>query len=516
MERAPRLKFIYLTRLAMVGLLVGTFSLHGRCAFLSGRPETAPELYASPSSNLPWSPRKDDIRSIPSDDLKKGALIPKGFDLNSGAKRINELINLALNSNPGLKAQWQKTRAEAAIYGMSYSRYYPRITYMSQGGYSRFMYSSIVPPGDDRLGSLNAQVGIEYSISEFGRRKAEVAASHAALNAVNLDFNRKLQDVVFGVKQAFYALAAAQEMVTAANVNLQFADTDLESVSDRMNRGLATLPDFRFAQERKARAELDLDDAQARQAEAQADLALAIGVPADADLKVEALDKQEVPRSLGRATASFIAEALRSRPDLTAEASRLKNREALSARAEAEFRPTLSFGGYYNETQWWLNLHHPTPLPSMGSTPVQTPYYAEAQPFYSAMFTLKWDLFNGFRRHNDVRRSAAEKNVQKNILRLHELGVIADVWRAYFVFTAMRQKYEDARKLWDAASESYDAYNKSYREGLSNIVELLAAQRDLAHARYAKILATADFLTASAAVDYSIGVSSGAFVDPAR
>ncbi len=492
----------------IAGVFVAAFVGRGCCSFLSSRPETNPNLYAPESSNAFWvsNQKKSSIASPKSFEEK--SLTPAGFKSGLGAQKIDHLINTALNSNPELEAIWERTRIKAGTYGMSFSRYYPRIGFSSQDGYSRFMYSSIVPPGDNRLGSANAQIGLEYSISEFGRRKSEVAAARAALLSANLDFNRKIEEIIFRVKKSFYALAAAQEMVDAAKVNLEFAETDLLSVSDRMKRGLSTLPDLKFAEERRARAKLDVDDAGARRAEAQAALAVAVGVPSDANLKVGMLEEQEIPKSLDIEARAFIEQALNSRPDLKAEAERLKNSEAVEARAEAEFRPILSFGGYYNETQWWLNLHHPTPIPQMGNAPVQTPYYSEAQPFYSAMFTLRWDLFNGFRRHNDLSRAKARVHSREDILRLHELQIIADVWRAYFVFDAMRQKYNDALKLWDAASESYDAYDKSYKEGLSNIVELMSAQRDLARARYTKILATADFLTASANVDYAVGVSS--------
>lgn len=505
-------------RSLIVGIFVAALAGRGYSSFLASRPETNPNLYAPESSNTFWVSSQGKSSSVKPKGFEKKSLTPPGFESNSGEKKIDSLINTALNSNPELEAIWERTRVKAATYGMSFSRYYPRISFSSQDGYSRFMYNSIVPPGDDRLGSANAQIGLEYSISEFGRRRSEVAAARAALLSANLDFNRKIEEIIFRVKGSFYALAAAQEMVDAAKVNLEFAETDFLSVSDTMKRGLSTLPDLKFAEERRARAKLDVDDARARRAEAQAALAVAVGVPSDVNLKVGTLGEQEIPKSLGLDARTFINQALNARPDLAAEVERLKNSEAIAARAEAEFRPTLSFGGYYNETQWWLNLHHPTPLPAMGNAPVQTPYYSEAQPFYSALFTLRWDLFNGFRRHNDLSRAHAMVHSREDILKLHELQIIADVWRAYFVFDAMRQKYEDALKLWDAASESYDAYSKSYKEGLSNIVELMSAQRDFARARYTKILATADFLTASANVDYAVGVSSDAWarLAPAR
>ena len=62
-----------------------------------------------------------------------------------------------------------------------------------------------------------------------------------------------------------------------------------------------------------------------------------------------------------------------------------------------------------------------------------------------------------------------------------------------------------AKALLAASQESYDANLDTYRQGLSTIVELLTADRDLANARYTIIQSRADLLTSSAAVAYAVG-----------
>ena len=90
-------------------------------------------------------------------------------------------------------------------------------------------------------------------------------------------------------------------------------------------------------------------------------------------------------------------------------------------------------------------------------------------------------------------------------LKLLELDTAAQVWRAYYEFQTSSSKYEYARSLLAAAHESYDANLETYRQGLSTIVELLTAERDLAGARYTLIQSKAGLLTAYAAVAYAAG-----------
>ena len=56
-----------------------------------------------------------------------------------------------------------------------------------------------------------------------------------------------------------------------------------------------------------------------------------------------------------------------------------------------------------------------------------------------------------------------------------------------------------------ASQEAYDANLKTYGVGLSDIVELLTAERDLATARYTLIQSRADLLTTAARVAYAAG-----------
>ena len=119
--------------------------------------------------------------------------------------------------------------------------------------------------------------------------------------------------------------------------------------------------------------------------------------------------------------------------------------------------------------------------------------------------TLTWDLFTGFKRLNLLRQAEADRAAAAASLRSDELDAIAEVWRAYYAFESTKEKYAAAEALLTASQEAYAANLETYRQGLSTIVELLTAERDLANARFAMIQSTADLLTASAAVSYAIG-----------
>ena len=125
---------------------------------------------------------------------------------------------------------------------------------------------------------------------------------------------------------------------------------------------------------------------------------------------------------------------------------------------------------------------------------------------YGAFLNFEWRLFDGFERDNALREATAQRGAAEADLATLELRAIREVWKGYAdVKTALR-KHEYAVALLAAAQEAYDATLESYRSaGLATVLDLLAAQRDLARARTTEIQSRADLLTASAALTFAAG-----------
>ena len=188
----------------------------------------------------------------------------------------------------------------------------------------------------------------------------------------------------------------------------------------------------------------------------------------------------------------LIGEARRQRPDLAARVASLRAGEAEVSQARAQFFPVVGVSATYGENLWNFTFLVPRTVQS-------------GQPQYAALLTLRWDIFTGFKRLNDLRRAKADREVARAELRTLEIEAISQVWRAYYEFESSLSKYDYAESLLAASQESYDANIETYREGLSTIVELLTAERDLANARYTIIQSKAELLTAYAAVAYAAG-----------
>jgi outer membrane protein TolC len=91
----------------------------------------------------------------------------------------------------------------------------------------------------------------------------------------------------------------------------------------------------------------------------------------------------------------------------------------------------------------------------------------------------------------EIRRAQAEVSAARD-------SIEDEVWTAYSnVTTAFRQR-EAATALLESASQSYAAALESYNYGVRNLLDVTAAQKVLAEARSADILARTQVLTALA------------------
>jgi outer membrane protein TolC len=407
-----------------------------------------------------------------------------------------DLIDLAQRLNPETWRTWEEARAAAARLGRSESAWFPTLAAMAAAGTSRVIEKAgaadgggVPITGPEATPSLQ----LSWVLLDFGRRSADVERAGWEVMEANLHFNRKHQEVAFRVSESFFALDASRARLTATQVTLEQASRVAEAVQARSEQGLATRPDLLLAVQERARAAFDVQDAAGQVSDARARLAENIGIPPTVPLKVADLGSVPLPTDLPATVDQVMDRSLVRRPDLAARLAALRAREAEVKRARAEFMPRLgvssSLGGDFS--------HY-----TFGNA---GPFNFQQQT-YGAFLNLNWTLFDGFDRENRVREAAAQRGAAEAEVAALELRVIRQVWQAYTDVKTSLGKREFALALLAASQEAYAATFESYQSaGLATVLDLLAAQRDLARARFTEIQSRADILRASASLVYAGG-----------
>ena len=120
-------------------------------------------------------------------------------------------------------------------------------------------------------------------------------------------------------------------------------------------------------------------------------------------------------------------------------------------------------------------------------------------------FNLNWTVFDGGARRN--RLAAAEAHIRQATAQVNASRdrIEDQVWTAYSNLTTAFRQREAATELVNAATQSYSAALESYNYGVRNLLDVTNAQKVLAQARSADVLARTQVLTALAELAFRTG-----------
>jgi outer membrane protein TolC len=211
-------------------------------------------------------------------------------------------------------------------------------------------------------------------------------------------------------------------------------------------------------------------------------------------ISVDPLSEAPTPETIGETVGQATDRALEHRPDLQAEVAGIRVAEAQRNAARAAYYPSLNLKA--NPTAQSLYIEQQT-LP-WGHTADLTGGFA---------LSLNWTVFDGGARRGRLMQAEADIRGAESRLSAARDTAEDEVWTAYSnLNTAFRQR-EAATALLDSATQSYAAALESYNFGVRNLLDVTAAQKVLAQARSADILARTQVLTALADLAFRCGDS---------
>jgi len=443
----------------------------------------------------PLAPRSPTAawRPAPSDDVT-----PPPFDapIRPEPETVYDLpglIDLALRANPETRRVWEQARAAAAALGIAEGAYLPTLALYAIGGTARTENRTGTGPVYTAGPLGTSLLRVHWTLLDFGRRAAAAEEAAAELTAANFRFNRMHQEIAYGVERATYAYDAARAQVTAAEATLASAEAVTEAADARLDAGLATRTEVLLARQELARAAFDLQAAHRTVADARAALADAIGISPAVPLEVVDLSKLPLPPQLGASVEETMDTALASRPDLAASLAELRAREADVRRTRADFWPRLGLSGGGGGTA------------GRYTADTTNRRFGYKEPIYTGFLEFTWTLFDGFARTNAVRQAEARRGEAAAAMSALQLETLRQAWKAYADVKVAFLQLDYARALLDASEDAYDATFVGYRTGLTDILDLLAAERDLARARTTLIASRAELLTSAAALAFAVG-----------
>lgn len=398
---------------------------------------------------------------------------------------LDQAQQIALRNHPRIASAELTAQASGFQVKEARSAYFPALSGNVTGVGTE--HGSVLSAGAVTTSSIYSRqasgVVLNQLITDFGRT-ANLTESAKLRNASqNQNVTNTRAQVLVTVQQAYYRALAAQSVLRVAQATLNLRRVTLRQVTALAQSALRSTVDVSFAQVNESQAELDLFHAENDATASHSELSAALGYNRDQPFS---LTDEPLPAPLNPNVDALIQQADRERPDLAA--LRL-NQEALDRFADAEKdlrNPTISLGAV------------------AGVAPVRDPRLPES---YSGaglninIPVLNGGLFKARREEADARAAAAAKDVQDL-----SVQIARDVRVAWLNANDAFRRLDVTARMEAQAGESLRLAQARYDAALGSIVELNTAQLNLTAAQIAAASAKYDYLSARAALNYTMGV----------
>jgi outer membrane protein TolC len=217
-----------------------------------------------------------------------------------------------------------------------------------------------------------------------------------------------------------------------------------------------------------------------------------VGADPSPNIVIDGENSAPLPETLTMSIEALIDRAMSDRPDLMAQALRIRSTEEKVRAAKAEYKPQILLSGSVAQTSIWPTVDYG----QLGQA---------SEPTWSAGITVQWRIFDGGARKNDVmiaeskRREAADQ-----LTAIHDRAT-REVWTAYIGFRTALRKHEAAVALLKSANESYSASLDAYKYGVKNLVDVVTAEKQLAQARLSNVSARSELFLDAVNLEFATG-----------
>ncbi len=319
------------------------------------------------------------------------------------------------------------------------------------------------------IDSGTATVSLSQVVDVSGLVRTATDAASLFSRIANLDVQRTRNEVVLQVKQAFYDVLRAQELVKVAEEALQNAEVRRRLAQAAVEAGVSPKLDVMRADAAVASAQQAVITARNALQLAKAAFNNVLGRRVDEPVELLPAEEPEPePAEFNR----YLQEALSRRPEVMQANLGVTLAEKQVTAAKRDQLPSLVVRG-----QWDFNLKTSTFQPRESS--------------FTTIAALQFKIWDSGQTQGRIEQARADVDRAKIAIENVREGIALEVRNAYLSLQEAREKVTAAEKGLQAATESLRVARLRYEAGVSTQLELsdaelayTQAEQNLVNARY--------------------------------
>jgi len=403
---------------------------------------------------------------------------------------LNQCIKIALERSPGIRMAGLDLKVANLDVADAWANYLPEVDANGQ-----YRFSDTIDFGWERQ-NYDAQIAASWTIWDHGRREAGLAQAKANERAVQNDYDRTEQALIFDITGAYYDLLQAEKLIDVDEKLLEISRGNVEKVTAFQEAGRAIPSDVAAARVQQANDELALINDQNNLELARARLASLMGLDPGVPIEVQDDPDYRIYTEAALVTREeldledSVAKATQNRPELNRLRARLTSLEWSLKLARLNRWPVITAEYNYDV--------------------LLDDYLRDRDNFkkyrnWDAVARISFPLFDGGA--SARREQSAEIAIQqmREDMSEREREISLEVQQAYFNLERAKKSLDIAREQVRDATESLNVTQGRYEQNMVIFLEVLSAQARYAQALTNQIKAFYDFKIAKKALQRAMG-----------
>lgn len=412
---------------------------------------------------------------------------PQDWWRGFGDAQLDALMDQALAGNPGLAQAAARVARAQAFADQAQAAQGPRLDASLDATRQRYSANGLYPPGvaGSTMGMETARLTGSWEIDFFGKNRAALQAALGQAEAARADAQAARLLLASRVAQGYFQLARVQAQQAVAARTLAQRTELLRLVRGRVGAGLDTTLELRQSEGALPEARQQIEALREQEALARH----ALGVLISDQKMALALTPQALIAIQNIAIPTDLpADLLGRRPDVAAARWRVEAATEDMAVARAQFYPNVSLTAFVGLSSIVLDRFIDAGSREFGAGPA-----------------LRLPLFDSGRLRANLRGKAADLDGAVESYNATLLEAVRDAADQLASSASVERQIAEQRQAGAAAEAAYAIAHKRYDAGLSNYLQVLAAETQVLAQRRQAVELAARRLDGQVAVMRAIG-----------
>lgn len=389
---------------------------------------------------------------------------------------IRQAIDIAVANNYGLRADSLNVTATGFKNKEVSGKYLPQVSYSSKLNYNASIPSQMLP------GAIAGQLGKEYIPVKFGtkydasagvevsqniyRKDLLIQMSTAGLNTSIAQTKYKLskEEMIYEVAKAFYDLQSSAEKIRTTSSDYKNLKDVLKIAKAQFENGTLKRIDYESLQINVANKQSQLSQLQTQYNKQLNYFKYLLGIPADTQLTIND-SATSLPKSVAISQSQYL-----KREDINLYHQMMQSKEAEMKSIKAEGLPAISSYFRYNRQ-----------LQSSSAGKIfNNDYWSTGS---TVGLSVSVSIFDGNRRKDRIHAAQTELQQLKWQKEYQQQKAQTEVLTAWETLNNNREQYQVNSQNLSLAEKVFASRKALYTEGVTTLMELLDAERELTQSR---------------------------------